>query len=90
MTVLGRSLFHNSLVRICKEIRSWYMSPFQIGLVRIFVMLLNWAPEFQSHGGKTASTKDDLSGFPFLLAREYAAAVLLTDSAFEGKCGGKL
>ena len=36
-------------------------------------MLLNWAPEFQSNGGKTASMKDDLSGFPFLLAREYAA-----------------
>ena len=32
MTVVGRFLFHNSLVRICKEIRSCYMSPFQIGL----------------------------------------------------------
>ena len=54
MTVLEKSLFHSTLVRICKEIRSWYMSPFQIGLVRIFVrifvkifmMLLNRAPEY--------------------------------------------
>ena len=47
MSVVGRSLFHSSLLRICEEIRSWYMSPFQIGLVRIFVrifvMLLNRA-----------------------------------------------
>ena len=39
MTVVGRSLFHSTLVRICKEIRSWYMSPLQIGLVRIFVKI---------------------------------------------------
>ena len=48
MTVVGRSLLHSTLVRICKEIRSWHMSPFQIGLVRILVrifkMLLNRAP----------------------------------------------
>ena len=30
MTVLRRSVYHISPVRICKEIRSWYMSPFQI------------------------------------------------------------
>ena len=40
MTEVGRSLFQSSLVRICtKEITSWYMSPFQIGLVRIFVRI---------------------------------------------------
>ena len=35
MTVVGRSLFPSSLMRICKEIRSLYMSPFQIWLVSV-------------------------------------------------------